>query len=240
MEGGRRRVRQCSHSGMGYFSTLALSRGLPDLPLRNLKRLARRFQLVHATPPGAHPVDRTNQPRMTRPLRSTPITGASPLLRAGPPARLASALRPLRFLRSDHSLLPPGEPGGGIKARLLTFRASAADQAHVASVPDTAWPVHGTPARLIPEQPQTSGSDVTYLLTTRQQRFTCVRLPSPYLTALPPPFPHRSPRRSLTNAACGGLAPSPAGRHRRCQHSFITRTAPHQETPPTQSLPQRS
>ncbi|TJZ94511.1 DUF3050 domain-containing protein [Actinacidiphila oryziradicis] len=63
-------------------------------------------------------------------------------------------------------------------------------------MPDTTWPVNGTPARLIPEQPQTSGSDATYLLTTLQQRFTCVRLPDPYLTALPPPFPHRSPRRS--------------------------------------------
>lgn len=93
-------------------------------------------------------------------------------------------------------------------------------------MPDTARPVNGTPARLIPEQPQISGSDVTYLLTTLPQRFTCVRLPDPHLTALPPPFPHRSPRRSLTNAACGGLTPSPAGRHRGAI-SLIFRTAPH-------------
>lgn len=33
---------------------------LPHTPLRNLKRLARQLQLVHATPPGEHPVDRTN------------------------------------------------------------------------------------------------------------------------------------------------------------------------------------
>jgi hypothetical protein len=85
-------------------------------------------------------------------------------------------------------------------------------------VPDTEWPVSGTPAKLIPKQPQTSGSDVTYLLTTLQQRITCVRLPDPHLTALPPPFPHRSPRRSSTNAACGGLIPSPAGRHRRADN----------------------
>jgi hypothetical protein len=85
-------------------------------------------------------------------------------------------------------------------------------------MPDTEWPVNGTPAKLIPEQPQTSGSDVTYLLTTLQQRITCVRLPDPHLTALQPPFPHRSPRRSSTNAACGGLIPSPAGRHRRANH----------------------
>ena len=33
---------------------------LPDIPLRDLKRLARRLQLVHATPPRELPVDRTN------------------------------------------------------------------------------------------------------------------------------------------------------------------------------------
>jgi hypothetical protein len=85
-------------------------------------------------------------------------------------------------------------------------------------MPDTEWPVNGTPAKLIPEKPQTSGSDVTYLLTTRQQRITCVRLPDPHLTAHQPPFPHRSPRRSSANAACGGLIPSPAGRHRRANN----------------------
>jgi hypothetical protein len=37
-----------------------------------------------------------NKPRRTRPLRSTPITGASPLLQAGPPARPATVLRPSR------------------------------------------------------------------------------------------------------------------------------------------------
>ena len=36
-------------------------------------------------------------------------------------------------------------PGRGIDARLLTFRARAADQAHAASTPDTAWPAIGYP-----------------------------------------------------------------------------------------------
>jgi len=34
---------------------------------------------------------------MSRPLRSAPITGASPLLRAGPPARAAPVLSTSRF-----------------------------------------------------------------------------------------------------------------------------------------------
>src|SRR5215218_10575897 len=45
-------------------------------------------------------------------------------------------------------------PGRGIDARLLTFRARAADQAHATFTPGTAWPVIETPARLITgEQP---------------------------------------------------------------------------------------
>ena len=47
--------------------------------------------------PGAL-VDQTNKPRMVRPLRSTPITGASSLLRTGPPARPASVLNTSQFL----------------------------------------------------------------------------------------------------------------------------------------------
>jgi len=35
---------------------------------------------------------------MSRPLRSAPVTGASPLLRAGPPANSASVLCASRFL----------------------------------------------------------------------------------------------------------------------------------------------
>src|SRR6476661_1675128 len=98
---------------------------------------------------------------MTRPLRSTFITKASSLLRAGPPAHPRNGTQsltvsaawdaPSRHPLRDHS----------VGARLLTFRATAADQAHVASMPDTERPGDGTPAKLIPEQPQTSGSDVT-------------------------------------------------------------------------------
>src|SRR3954466_9657277 len=57
---------------------------LPDSPLRNIKRLAWWFQLVHTTPPRpqAWLIEQT-QPRITQPLRSTPITEASPLLRIG-------------------------------------------------------------------------------------------------------------------------------------------------------------
>ena len=54
-------------------------------------------------------VDRSDEPRMSRPLRSAPTAqaGVSPLLRAGPPARPATVLSPLRFRRLGFSLSPP-------------------------------------------------------------------------------------------------------------------------------------
>src|SRR5258708_23970562 len=94
---------------------------------------------------------------MTRPLGSTPITGISQLLRAGPPARPATVLSPSRF--RPLGMLPlaasPAGSHGSVGARLLTFRVDAADPAHVPSMPGTAWPVGGLPP----------GSSPTYLNT---------------------------------------------------------------------------
>ena len=50
--------------------------------------------------------------------------------------------------------------------------------------------------------------------STRHQRFTFIRLPSPYLTRLARLFPRRSPPGLFTPAARGGLKPSPATRLR--------------------------
>ena len=50
------------------------------------------------------------------------------------------------------------------------------------------------------------------------------------------PFPHRSPRRSSANAACGGLQP-PSARAAAKGHTFISRTAPCQEALPTNRTP---
>src|SRR5262245_13968779 len=78
---------------------------------------------------------------MARPLRSTPITRASALLRAGPPARPATVLTPHGH-PSSYSLSSIPDSFG---TRLPMFHARAADQAHAASMPDTAWPVIGHP-----------------------------------------------------------------------------------------------
>ena len=106
---------------------------------------------------------------MTRPLRSTPITGASPLLRAGPPARPASVLRASGFRRRQPPYRPPAPSrtrARSISTRLPTFCAGAADRAHAASMPDTAWPVNGTPARLIPGPNLRPGFDAKYCFDT--------------------------------------------------------------------------
>jgi hypothetical protein len=48
--------------------------------------------------------------------------------------------------------LGPTTPDDTFDARLLTFRARAADQAHAASTPDTTWPRTRAPARLISKE----------------------------------------------------------------------------------------
>ncbi len=53
------RNRHRVHAGRALVRPDFLPR-LPDSPLRDIKRLARCFQLVHAIPPGALPVDQTN------------------------------------------------------------------------------------------------------------------------------------------------------------------------------------
>ena len=124
----------------------------------------------------------------TRPLRSTPITGTSPLLRAGPPAHPATVLNPSRRRPVGGLPLAPHQQDS-VGVRLPTFRTSAADRAHVACMPDTTWPRKRAPARFIPEPScLTPVSMSPTSVTTRQQRFTHVRLPGPHLTPSPGAF----------------------------------------------------
>src|SRR5215470_2034805 len=134
---------------------------------------------------------------MTWPLGSAPITGASSLLRASPPARPATVLSPSR-IRPVGSLPLAAPQDSDIRARLLTFRVKAADRAHVASMPDTAWPVNGHPPDSSRSSRYAPVSMSAAFVTTRHQRFTCVRLPGPHLM----PFTAPSPT-SLTTTVFG-------------------------------------
>src|ERR1035437_5091982 len=117
---------------------------------------------------------------MVRPLRSTPITGASSLLRTGPPARPASVLNTSQFLLlSALPLTTPNHAGGSIGTCLPTFHAAAADQDRVAFMPDTTWPVNGHPPDSSRDFVDTPVSMSLFGFSTLQQRFTHVRLPDP-------------------------------------------------------------
>jgi hypothetical protein len=153
---------------------------------------------------------------MTRPLPSTPITRASSLLRAGPPAGPATVLTPA--LRTGYSLSPPETRAGSVESGLLPFHAEAADRARVASMPDTAWPVNGHPPDSSRDHLDTPVSMSPASFSTRQQRIACARLPDPHLTHHLRLFHIAHHDRVAAPAACGGLKPPPAGRLRRADN----------------------
>ena len=164
---------------------------------------------------------------MSRPLHSAPITGASPLLRAGPPASAATVLNASGIRRRRAPSHPPADQlrqrVRSIGTGLPKFRAGAADQARAASMPDTTWPILGHP----PGSSRELCFSPVPMPTCHFGTSTAVRLRSPSWS--PPdasraPFPRRSPRRSSANAARGGLTPPPEGRRRRAT-TFITCTA---------------
>src|SRR5262249_16419150 len=97
---------------------------LPYQLFRDLERFRFYFVrtcLAHSTPPRAQiaPVVRANNSQMSRPLRSTPITGASSLLRTGPPARPQRYSIPHLFSCLPPSLSPPPPipQGGAVSSR---------------------------------------------------------------------------------------------------------------------------
>ena len=118
-------------------SHFEISNGLPD-----------DFSSPIATPPEPTvPVDRTNT------ATDDPTPSLHPHLqglhryyesvRQRAPRRYS---RPHGFSRLGDSLSPPAKPERAVSGRAFsTFRAEAADRAHVASMPDTAWPISGHP-----------------------------------------------------------------------------------------------
>ena len=151
----------------------------------------------------------------------------SQLVRAGPPASVASVLSAFGFRLGTLPLASFGacDPGRRIDARLLTFRARAADQDHAASTPDTAWPGTWAPAKLISrEKPgprfrchldhfRRLNDDAPPSLPSRA---ILERLPGPHLTGSSPALSLDAHHDSLQLTQLqGGLTPTPAGRRRR-------------------------
>lgn len=63
------------------------------------------------------------------------------------------------------------------------------NQGHAAFMPDASGAVHRSPSTCFAGQSLDPGFDVAFGLSTRHQRFTCVRLLDSYLTEYVPPFP---------------------------------------------------
>src|SRR6478609_9592963 len=121
---------------------------------------------------------------MSRPLRSTPITRASPLLRAGPPAGTASVLNVSGFRRTTLSLSPTAQSSTDGQYRHppshVPCRSSRSGSRHLHAGHRLAN--QRASARLIPETLELPGSDVILVVSTLPQRFAHARLPDPHLT----------------------------------------------------------
>ena len=156
------------------------------------------------------------QPQTTRPLGSTPTASSRDFTATTSQSAGAPRIGTPSLTVSPLGNLPLAADDGSIGTRLLTFRAGAADQAHVACMPGTTWPVNGHPpgsSRDYPPAPVLMPANLF-----RHVNGCNARLPDPRLTREPGLFPHRSPRQSSTNAAVGGLKPPPAGRLQRANN----------------------
>jgi len=130
--------------------------GLPNRHLGDLKRL--RFRFAHPTPPASSRLA-AKLTRTTLPLRSSPITGPSSLLRSGPPLCPASLLSPSQICclgfslqttdRRPQPLHWPAVPSG---RQVPEFRTRAQTTLAPPSMPDTHLASQQAPARLIPGQ----------------------------------------------------------------------------------------
>ena len=152
---------------------------------------------------------------MSRPLCSALIARASPLLRAGPPARAATVLSASRFL-----------PLGALPLAPASSRAQCqhapSHVPHASRRPGSrhlhaghrlasntgfrqAHPGTGIEAPVLMPFHSLDASAVVHSRSPSRSPPDSSRLP----------FPHRSAPQSSARAPCGGLTPPPAGRRRR-------------------------
>ena len=163
----------------------------------------------------------TKRTRTTRPLRSRPITGPSPLLRGGPSPCRASVLSPSQFqlLGVLPSAAGVNTPAGAITARGSHVSCQRPDRARATSVPGNRQGSKQVSPGSSRGNNWTPVTIAVATLTTLQQWFTHVRLPGPHLTHHVRLFRGAHHPGSFTGATRGGLQPPPAGRlWRACLH----------------------
>src|SRR6476661_7125208 len=178
-----------------------------------------------------------NLERFTRRLRSTPITGASPLLRAGPPAGPATVLTPAPGLLP---LAHPQKPNAQCRLRpspvSCRSRRPGSRRLHAGH----RLASQRAPARLIPGSWVHPGFGVTCVVFDTS---TAIRSRSP--SRSPPdtsrvPFPHRSPRSRHRSRSMWRFEASPRRATPKGQQSLISCTTPLQQALPTSNSPPRS
>ena len=215
---------------------------LPHHRLGNRKRLVLGLWHVHLRflPGPAAPVERTDIPGEPAPsLHPHPSEQAlhsyyGPVRQRAPRPVLSAfgfCLGTLPLATSG-----PATPDDGFDARLLTFRARAADQAHAASTPGTTWPIHGHPPGSSRRKTQVPRfrCQLTYLSTPQQRTPTRItRTSASGTSSWSPPdaitprlLPGRSPRRSSANAAPGRFSACPRRPTLEGQQASISCTAP--------------
>ena len=134
---------------------------LPDHRLGNRKRLLFRPWHVASPPPRpTAPVERIDIPDQPAPSLHPHPSKQGPLGYYGPVRQRAP--QPVLNASGFRRWHAPSRNLGGLRprvdafdARLLTFRARAADQAHAAFTPGTTWPVIGHPPGSSRENSQT-------------------------------------------------------------------------------------
>ncbi len=164
---------------------------------------------------------------MTRPLRSTRVTRLHHYYETVRPRAPRRYSTPHGVDRLRNSLSPPAQQAGdSIGATGSHVPCRSPDQARAAYMPDAVWAV----GRLPPDLSRSPGLAPVLtpleFVTTRLQRFAHARLPDPYLTRSSSRlFRSAHHERHLTDAACGGLEPPPAGRPRRTYLHLLHSTA---------------
>ena len=159
-----------------------------------------------------------------QPLRSSPMTEPSSLLRAAPPLCPASVLGSLRFLplgrlpwqRDDRFSRSIQEPDPASRRLHAGCRSGG---------------LQDSPRTDPGELDDPPGFDIIFGISTRHQRFAFARLSGSYLTGLRSRlWLQRSPRSLLTAAACRGLRPAPDCRPRGANpHLLYSSTSPPSE-----------
>ncbi len=111
---------------------------------------------------------------LTHPLRSSPITEPSTLLRDDPPLCFASVLSFSWGLHLNFSL--------NIEATGSHVPHKSPDQVHAISMPDAAQTISRLPLGLSCKPPSTRSFDPISDISTPHQWFACAHLLDPYLT----------------------------------------------------------